>query len=78
LELFPQHSFDITLSKDLLKKYYPGSSAVARFFEDYPDIAQFEPILRFDIKPVDFRAKTSFVSHKAVLLNVFPWSESVN
>ncbi|NLL15037.1 MAG: hypothetical protein GX267_16670 [Fibrobacter sp.] len=72
LELFPQLSFDIALSKDFLKKYHPwDQSAIARFFQDHPAIAQFEPILRFDIKPVDFRAKAAFVIRKSSTSELF-------
>jgi len=61
LELFPQLSIDIPLSTDYLKKYAPWDQpAIIRFFQDYPDLAQFKPILRFDIKPTDFRAKVAF------------------
>lgn len=61
LELLPQLSFNIPLAKDLLKKYDPwDQAAIARFFQDYPALEQFEPILRFDIKTVDFRVKAAF------------------
>ncbi|HEX3019111.1 MAG TPA: hypothetical protein VHP36_02365 [Chitinispirillaceae bacterium] len=61
LELLPQLSSEIPASVDSLEKYKPwDQSAILRFFLDYPSVAQFEPILRFDIKPIDFRAKTAF------------------
>lgn len=72
LELFPQLSFDIPLSTDQLKKYDPWDQpAIVRFFQDYPAIAQFEPILRFDIKPVDFRAKAAFVIRNSSASQMF-------
>lgn len=72
LELFPQLSFDIAVSTDLLKKYEPwDQSAIARFFQDYPDIVQFEPILSFDIKTVDFKAKAAFVICKSSKSEMF-------
>lgn len=60
-ELFPQLFWDISVSIDSLQKYDPWDQpAIIRFFQDYPLLSQFEPILRFDIRPVDFRAKTVF------------------
>lgn len=60
-ELFPQLFWNISFSIDSLQKYAPWDQpAIIQFFQDYPLLAQFEPILRFDIKPVDFRAKAVF------------------
>lgn len=72
LELFPQLFFDIPLSADQLKKYEPWDQpAIIRFFKDYPDLEQFKPILRFDIKPADFRAKVAFTIRNRRTTNMF-------
>lgn len=72
LELFPQFPFDIPLSADFLKKYDPWDrSAIVRFFKDYPALTLFEPILRFDIKPIDFKAKAAFTVRNSSTFQTF-------
>lgn len=61
MELFPQLPSDLPVSSDSLARYSPwDESAKMRFFNDFPILAQFEPILCFEIKSAASKLKTSF------------------
>lgn len=61
LEMFPQLPETIPVNCDSLKKYLPwNENAKNLFFNDFPFLIQFLPILRFDIRNSYSRIKADF------------------